>query len=471
MPKHDERREGERRPSLTPSSRSTPRAASRQVDLRAEQFFGWPAQDLVGCTVDVLVADRVADPGPRPAGVDLLLSARRRGGPAGARRRCASARPAARAPTGGWPWRCATALDRGRGPAAGAPGAPGAAAGSHGAAPDGSAAPQEVPEISVIAHDLNNVISVMLIYSELIERAVKGRSMDEYLSEIRTAAEHGAELTALLRQAARRPTPAPTAVPESAPARLDEDLLLQAVQRYLGQPSGPEPIGVVVVDDHQMFAEGLVRLLDVEDDIDVRGSGSSAREAVDLVERLRPRVLLLDFDMPGGNGVVAAREIKARWPQTMIVMISGSTDDSLLLRAIDAGCSGYLTKDRAASEVASAVRTVAAGEALLSPAAMERLLPRLEKSLPRRRRRPHRARARGARAARPRRHAEDRRCRVVDNGGCRARRRGRHPHQAGCALDPRGGGDRHPRGRHRVQLPVLSPGPVPWSGGAVSGVA
>ena len=64
----------------------------------------------------------------------------------------------------------------------------------------------------------------------------------------------------------------------------------------------------------------------------------------------------------------------------MIVMVSGSNDERLLLRAIEAGCSGYLTKDRAATEVASAVRTVAAGEALISPAQMARLLPRLSRS-------------------------------------------------------------------------------------------
>jgi DNA-binding NarL/FixJ family response regulator len=129
-----------------------------------------------------------------------------------------------------------------------------------------------------------------------------------------------------------------------------------------------------------MFAEGLARLLGFEDDIEVLGFGATGREAVALVERLRPRVLLLDFDMPDGNGILAAEEVKGRWPDTMIVMISGSTDDGLILRAIDAGCSGYLTKDRAASEVASAVRTVAAGEALISPAQMARLLPQLPRS-------------------------------------------------------------------------------------------
>ena len=121
---------------------------------------------------------------------------------------------------------------------------------------------------------------------------------------------------------------------------------------------------MVVVDDHRMFAEGLARLLALEGDIEVLGVGGNGREAVTLVEQLRPRVLLLDFDMPEGNGVVAAREVKASRPETMIVMISGSTDDRLILRAVEAGCSGYLTKDRAASEVAYAVRTVAAGEAL-----------------------------------------------------------------------------------------------------------
>ncbi len=343
-----------------------------RVDPGAEQLFGWPAQDLLGCPIDVLVADRVTDPGPRPAGVDLLVSARRRRGapfPAEVRLGPAAGQEAGQ--------RVAlTIRDR----------TPQLESEARGSDPETQVGQEATPraadtvELSIIAHDLNNVISVMLIYSELIERAVKGRSMDEYLGQIREAAEHGAELTSRLRQAARYPVPQPAVAAESTSPRLDEDLLMQAVRRYLGRQATARSIGVVVVDDHRLFAEGLTRLLDVEDDIEVLGSGASGREALMLVERLRPRVLLLDFDLPEGNGVVTATEIKARWPETMIVMISGSTDDGLLLRAIDAGCSGYLTKDRAASDVASAVRTVAAGEALLSPAAMARLLPRLPKS-------------------------------------------------------------------------------------------
>ena len=81
-----------------------------------------------------------------------------------------------------------------------------------------------------------------------------------------------------------------------------------------------------------MFADGLARLLALEGDIEVLGVGGNGRDAVTLVEQLRPRVLLLDFDMPGANGVVAARQVKAARPETMIVMISGSTDDRLILR-------------------------------------------------------------------------------------------------------------------------------------------
>lgn len=144
--------------------------------------------------------------------------------------------------------------------------------------------------------------------------------------------------------------------------------------------AGQQTVSVVVIDDHAFFGESLARLLGFEDDIEVLGVGANGREALKLVKRFRPRVLLLDYDIPEGNGVLVATEIKRTWPETMIVMITGSTDDRLLLQAIEAGCSGYLTKGRAASEVADAVRGAAAGEALISPAQMARLLPKLARS-------------------------------------------------------------------------------------------
>lgn len=139
-------------------------------------------------------------------------------------------------------------------------------------------------------------------------------------------------------------------------------------------------IGVVIVDDHRMFAESLSRLLSDEPDITVLGVGWTAAEAIDLLERHQPRVVLVDYVLPDRNGVELAEEVKRRRPDTMIVMLTGSTDDRVLLKAIEAGCSGFLTKDRAANEVVDAVRAAAAGEALISPAQLARLLPKLSRT-------------------------------------------------------------------------------------------
>lgn len=141
-----------------------------------------------------------------------------------------------------------------------------------------------------------------------------------------------------------------------------------------------EEIGVAIVDDHRMFAESLARLLGDENHISVQGVGANRREALQLVEQFRPRVLLIDYHMPDANGVAVASEIKERWPETMIVMLTGDSEDQILISAIEAGCSGFFNKDRASSEVAAAVRVASAGEAVISPAQLVRLLPKLNRS-------------------------------------------------------------------------------------------
>lgn len=139
-------------------------------------------------------------------------------------------------------------------------------------------------------------------------------------------------------------------------------------------------IGVVIVDDHQMFAESLARLLADEDAISVLGIGGNSKDALQLVADRRPQVLLVDYHMPDGDGVAVTAAVKERWPETMVVMLTGDADDLVLMAAIEAGCSGFLTKDRASSEVADAVRSAAVGEALISPAQLARLLPKLSRS-------------------------------------------------------------------------------------------
>lgn len=137
-------------------------------------------------------------------------------------------------------------------------------------------------------------------------------------------------------------------------------------------------IGVVIIDDHQMFAESLGRLLADESGISVLGTAATASGGIRLAARLHPQVVLVDYLMPERDGVAIAKEIKASDPQVMVVMLTGSSDDRVLLAAIDAGCSGFLTKDRAAADVADAVRAASAGEAVISPAMLARLLPKLK---------------------------------------------------------------------------------------------
>jgi two-component system, NarL family, response regulator DevR len=138
-------------------------------------------------------------------------------------------------------------------------------------------------------------------------------------------------------------------------------------------------IGVVIIDDHKMFGESLARLLRDENGIVVLGIATSGAEGIELVARAKPKVVLVDYRMPERDGTTIASEIKQGDADTMVVMLTGSADDRVLLAAIDAGCSGFLTKDRAAAEVVDTVRAAALGEAIISPAMLARLLPQLSR--------------------------------------------------------------------------------------------
>jgi DNA-binding NarL/FixJ family response regulator len=144
--------------------------------------------------------------------------------------------------------------------------------------------------------------------------------------------------------------------------------------------AGTETVGVLIVDDHRMFAESLARLLSDEPGIEVLGVAATGADAIELVSTLHPRVVLMDYQLPDRDGVLLTAEVRRTNPGVMVVMLTGSTDDRVLLAAIDAGCSGFLTKDRAAAEVADAVRAAAVGEALISPALLARLLPKLNRT-------------------------------------------------------------------------------------------
>ncbi|CAN5877372.1 MAG: response regulator transcription factor [Geodermatophilaceae bacterium] len=137
-------------------------------------------------------------------------------------------------------------------------------------------------------------------------------------------------------------------------------------------------IRVLVVDDHPVVRTGLVGMLADEPDIEVCGEGSSGVEAVRLVRALAPDVVLMDLRMPGGDGVSATREIVAlpgRAPR--VVVVTTYDTDADILRAVEAGATGYLLKDSPRQQMADAVRAAARGETVLAPPVAAKLMTRM----------------------------------------------------------------------------------------------
>jgi len=134
-------------------------------------------------------------------------------------------------------------------------------------------------------------------------------------------------------------------------------------------------VRVLIVDDHRMFAESLVRLLDDEDDFEVLDVATSASDARRLAAEQRPDVALVDYLLPDGDGAAAAMELRSLDPGMKVILLSGAVDDATLLRsAVEAGCVGLFTKDRTATELVEALRAAAQGETLFAQSSLVRLL-------------------------------------------------------------------------------------------------
>ncbi|MDP9021767.1 MAG: response regulator transcription factor [Actinomycetota bacterium] len=137
-------------------------------------------------------------------------------------------------------------------------------------------------------------------------------------------------------------------------------------------------IRVMIVEDHVMVAQGMTEVLGAEDDIEVVGHVRTVAEARVAAIRHRPDVVLMDYRLPDGDGADAAAHIRRDLPGTSVVMVTASAHDSVLAAAVEAGCSGYVTKDMAAEDVVTAVRAAHAGQATIPPSLLARLLPRLQ---------------------------------------------------------------------------------------------
>lgn len=132
-------------------------------------------------------------------------------------------------------------------------------------------------------------------------------------------------------------------------------------------------IRIVVADDHPVVRDGVASTLSATEGLEVVGQASSGPEAVDLVLALAPDVVVMDLRMPGGGGVAAIGDLRRRGSSTRVLVLTTYDTDSDTVAAIEAGATGYLLKDAPTESLVAAVRSTAAGEAVLSPAVASRL--------------------------------------------------------------------------------------------------
>ncbi len=131
---------------------------------------------------------------------------------------------------------------------------------------------------------------------------------------------------------------------------------------------------IVLADDHQVVRDGLRLLLETRGGHRVVGEAADGLEAVRLVEKLGPDVLVADLSMPGLPGIEVARQVAARRPATRVLMLSMYSSENFVLEALRAGCCGYVLKDAGGAELLRALDEVAAGRRYLSPPLSERAI-------------------------------------------------------------------------------------------------
>ncbi|MBW8011124.1 MAG: response regulator transcription factor [Chloroflexi bacterium] len=133
-------------------------------------------------------------------------------------------------------------------------------------------------------------------------------------------------------------------------------------------------IRLLVADDHALFREGLVALFSANQDIELIGEAANGGEAITLAERLQPDVILMDINMPGGNGIFATRKILHASPTIGIIMVTMLEDDASVFNAMRAGTRGYVLKGAQHEELLQTIRAVANGQALFGSPIATRIM-------------------------------------------------------------------------------------------------
>jgi DNA-binding NarL/FixJ family response regulator len=136
-------------------------------------------------------------------------------------------------------------------------------------------------------------------------------------------------------------------------------------------------IRILITDDHPVVRAGLEGMLSRQPDMEVVGEAGDGAEGTRMAEKLRPDVVLMDLRMPALDGVAATQEIKARCPEINILVLTTYDSDADILRAVEAGATGYLLKDAPREELYEAVRATSQGKVLFAPAVAEKLMRRI----------------------------------------------------------------------------------------------
>ncbi|WP_433242008.1 response regulator [Streptosporangium sp. CA-135522] len=139
---------------------------------------------------------------------------------------------------------------------------------------------------------------------------------------------------------------------------------------------------IIVVDDHTVMRAGVVALLASEPTIDIVGEGDDGRAAVELVERLKPDVALMDLRMPVLDGASATAQIVTARSATRVLILTTYDTDEEIERAVEAGAIGYLLKDTTREQLVDAIHSAARGETVLAPRVAERLVARMRRPAP-----------------------------------------------------------------------------------------
>jgi DNA-binding NarL/FixJ family response regulator len=142
-----------------------------------------------------------------------------------------------------------------------------------------------------------------------------------------------------------------------------------------------EKKNILLVDDHEVVRLGLKSLLEHSDQFEVVAEAGTAKEAVAMVEKHHPDVVLMDIRLPGPSGIEACEEITERWPDVRVVILTSYAEDEMLFSAIRAGASGYVLKQIGAEGLITAIEAACRGEALLDPAVTQRVFQEVRRAV------------------------------------------------------------------------------------------